>query len=77
MKNKKLLSLCALAGVLNFSGCSDNLEGRLGSDIPSIEGLPAQSATLIRKDDLSQRGGPYYMLFFDLDGFCEIRLFNK
>ena len=68
MKSKTLLSLFALAGVLNFSGCSNDVEDRLNTDTTDMKGLPTQPATLIRKDTIAQRGGAYSMLFFDLDG---------
>ena len=66
MKNKKtLLSLCALAGTLNFQGCSNDLEDCLNINTIDIAGL---TATLICKDTIAQRGGAYSMFFFDLDG---------
>ena len=69
MKNKKtLLSLCALAGTLNFQGCSNDLEDCLNANTTDIAGLTAQPATLICKDTIAQRGGAYSMFFFDVDG---------
>ena len=79
MKNKTLLSLFALAGILNFSGCSDDLEGQLNKGVRNQERaaeqavkhqkqlIPSYPATLTKKESIGGRGA-YSLLFFDLDG---------
>ena len=68
MKNKKIMSLCALAGILNFQYCSNTLEDRLDADINEAKILPRHPATLIHKETIARHNGAYSMFYFDLDG---------
>jgi hypothetical protein len=68
MKNKTVLSLFALAGTLNFSGCNNDLEDHLNTDTTNIARFPICQTTLIKQDVIGQHRGAYSIFFFDLDG---------
>jgi hypothetical protein len=79
MKNKTLLSLCALTGILNFQGCSNDLESQLNKGVRNQKRaveqavkdqkqlIPSYPATLTKNESIGWRGA-YSLLYFDLDG---------
>ena len=73
MKNKTLLSLFALAGVLNFTGCDEDLHDELirnkaYAPLATMDTAYALPATLIGKNEVVLSDRPYTRLLLDMDG---------